>query len=420
VCTITTPGNGPSNAVRIRVVANNAIGSSTPVAIASNIWSDVVPPAPTGLNATVEDSALRVSWNAVTTPGDGSPVDSYVVTANGVAVDPGSCSGSTCTDDIAGLPNGQVATITVSARNGAYPGLTTWNSSSISGVPAGPPLQTGTPAASATDNSIDVDWTGDFGANGSPITGYVALKYLSTDPQPACPSSGFSGGTTAHFSGLSSDSTYLVIVYAQNARGCSTNSAAVQVETQPGVIDAATFGGPTEQSVAWDVTLTGASSGSSTFASGYTFYYQLSTGASGGPIALGQPLFDPSGAQYGQDGLTVQLRACHGAVCQATLSAPIALGLTPVNPQVANVTLLAPSDPLASAGTFSWTSTPVGPGYTSIQYNCGNGWVTADPSTQGGSCVLPLVDPSPSLIYRVTANGGTTYDATYDQNGSVQ
>ena len=48
---IATEGNGPSEAVLVTVVATNAIGDSDPVTLASPVWSDIIPAAPTGLGS---------------------------------------------------------------------------------------------------------------------------------------------------------------------------------------------------------------------------------------------------------------------------------------------------------------------------------------------------------------------------------
>ena len=95
-CTIPTPGNGPSNSVRISVVATNGIGDSDPFTMTDEIWSDVIPPAPTVLTSAPLDHGLRLSWNEVTTPAGGSPVAIYRVVVGSVIVDvfTGSCSGA--------------------------------------------------------------------------------------------------------------------------------------------------------------------------------------------------------------------------------------------------------------------------------------------------------------------------------------
>ena len=109
------------------------------------------------------------------------------------------------------------------------------------------------------------------------------------------------------------------------------------------------------------------------------------------------------------------LRACHNGACQSTPSA-FALGVTPVNPQITGLTYAQPG--LLDGGTFTWTGWPTG-SYDNIQFSCngGNSWTTADTSG-AGTCTVPLLAQI-QLIIRVTANGGATYDAHYDQDGNV-
>src|SRR5690606_33022656 len=75
VCEVRTPGNGPDDAVRIRVVATNAVGASAPVGLGGAIWSDIVPAAPASVSVQPRDGGLRISWPAVQDPAGGSPVD---------------------------------------------------------------------------------------------------------------------------------------------------------------------------------------------------------------------------------------------------------------------------------------------------------------------------------------------------------
>ncbi|MES2169412.1 MAG: Ig-like domain-containing protein [Actinomycetota bacterium] len=423
ICAITTPGNGSSNAVRVRVIETNALGNSTPVGFGggATAWSDVIPAAPTGASAAPLDGGLHVTWNVVPDPANGSAVSAYYVSAGGIDAPPvmaNSCS-STCSVDITGLSNGQSVGVSISAHNDAQSGIVPWNETDISGTPAGAPLQTGTPSVPVSGTTISASWGGDFSDNGRSIDGYVAFAYPATDPQPACPTSGFTADTSKVFGGLATDTTYDVIVYARNSQGCSA-STPVQAETPPAVIDAAAFGGPSEHSTLWDATLSGASSGGQTFTSDYTFYYMLDDGVKRGPIALGDFLVG-DGSQYGSTSEHVALLACHNTACQDSFSAPIPLSVTPVDPQVAGVQFAPASDLSLSQGTFSWLSWPSGPGYTSIQYSCNGGtsFSPADTTVAGGSCDVPVLAPL-ELIIRVTANGGTTYDATYDQNGTLQ
>jgi hypothetical protein len=418
VCAVRTPGNGPNNAVRISVVANNALGASTAVSLGGAVWSDVIPPAPASASAAPLDGGLRITWSAVTTPSGGSPVSSYVVIAGGITVNVGasSCS-ATCTVDVGGLSNGQNVAVSISAHNGALPSLAVWNSTATSGTPAGAPLALALPAAVGHDTSIDVSWAGAFSDNSGgsqPITRYQAVAFSGAQPSCAPADRNGSTSTSTTLTGLSNDVTYSVIVFAWNSQGC-TGSTPVRAQTAPGVISAATFTGPVEHGSLWDATLSGASVGGNALTSDYSFYYTIN-GAEFGPVSLGSLL---TGATYGASGQTVQLRACHNGVCQTTYSAAIALGLTPVNPQVNGVSFAASTDPLSlSSGTFSWLSWPAG-AYSNVQYNCGNGFTSTGASAAGGSCDAPALG-TPMLTIRVTANGGQVYDVKYDQNGSIQ
>src|SRR5690606_36721689 len=131
-CAVTTPGNGPDHAVRISVVAVNAIGESAAVQLPGTIWSDVIPPAPTGVTATPLDRGLRVVWRKPATTA-GSPIDSYVVTVAGqtatVTVPADDPVGTSYTRSITGasIVNGTAVTFSVSARNPAPNSLASWN-----------------------------------------------------------------------------------------------------------------------------------------------------------------------------------------------------------------------------------------------------------------------------------------------------
>ena len=69
------PGNGPTHAVRLSVVAVNAIGASTATSLVGTIWSDIIPPPPTNLSASPIDHGLRFTWTSrptATRPADRS------------------------------------------------------------------------------------------------------------------------------------------------------------------------------------------------------------------------------------------------------------------------------------------------------------------------------------------------------------
>ncbi|MET4704337.1 Ig-like domain-containing protein [Frigoribacterium sp. UYMn621] len=438
VCDITTPGNGPANGVRVAVRAINAIGASDATDLGATVWSDIIPPAPTGLAANPLDGGLRIIWNAVTTPSAGSAVNNYRLVVGGATtdVDPSACSGGSCSADVSGLTNGQNVSVSLSARNSALAALATWNSASTTGTPAGKPLSVSSPTATATDSSIALAWGGAFSNNGREITGYRAVAYTGASPTCAAPTP--SGSTTqsvgtstaATFSGLSRESSYSLVVLADNSIGC-TASPAVSAHTTPGVVTAISTSGPNKSGATYDYALTGASIGTP-LSSDYSFYYRLQgdsvPATEYGPVSFGA-LLTAEGQQYGH-AISVQVRACRnfpdaGAVCQQNWSASFAVG-TPVDPRIGPVTftpVVNPANPNDPSGTFTWPSW-TSARYEGIQYSCGNGvgdTLLPGDTSQGGQCVA-LVQPGqePVLTIVVIANGGSTYTIQYDRNGNVR
>ncbi len=141
-CAVSTPGNGPSNGVRISVIAINEIGESEPAAMPGTVWSDIIPPPPVGLSATPLDNGLRVTWQEPASPG--SPIDRYIVTVGDTTrtLSPSDCTAGFCARNVtsASIPNGTSVVYSVSARNSAPNTLATWNHADGTATPAGPPI----------------------------------------------------------------------------------------------------------------------------------------------------------------------------------------------------------------------------------------------------------------------------------------
>lgn len=439
-CAISTTGNGPTNSVKVTVVAINAIGESDPVTLADPVWSDIIPVAPTSLSAAPRDHGLRLTWNAVPRPAGGSAVDRYRVVVGGFETTLGltQCDDSTCTWDTPStlvLDNGVAVTYTVSPRNAAYTALSVWNTSEPrSATPAGPPIALTVPVASVVnDTTATLAWAGGFDANGRPITAYTAVAYTGTPPTCAADGtitrngaavSAVGSGTSATFSGLSPNRTYTMLVFADNGQGC-TASPTVIAQTPPAVVSALNVAGPVANGKQFDFTVTGGMMGSDPLTSDYTLYYRLSGGTVPGtifgPVALGSFLTAEGGQQYGKK-ISAEVRACRiyasGTLCQKQWSLPFELGV-PVDPSVGSLTFVTDGDLLNDSGTFEWLDWPTG-SYESVQYRCGgvtlDPWQTADTSIAGGSCHadVALLLAAPTLVVRVTANGGQIYDRTYN------
>ncbi|MCU1439925.1 MAG: fibronectin type protein [Rhodoglobus sp.] len=438
-CSIPTPGNGPANSVIVTVVATNAIGDSDPVTLADDVWSDIIPPAPTVLGSAPLDRGLRLTWNQVSTPSGGSPVDRYHIAVGAFSTDvsPGVCGGGVCTWDTSSagwlLDNGVAVNFTISPRNAAYTALSVWNTSEPrSDVPAGPPIAVGSPLATVlSDTLVQLEWAGVFTDNGRAIANYTAAAY--TGAAPTCsPDGSISSngaavasagtGTWTQFSGLSPNATYTLVVFAFNGQGC-TVSPAVVAHTPPAVITALSTSMPaTNGSGLFDVQVTGGSMGGDALTNDYSIVYRLSGGSvpatAYGPVPL-DSFLTAEGLQYGQAAF-VEVRACRTwdsqPICQSTWSTPFPIA-TPVNANASGIEFVNEGNPAHPAGTFDWLGWPAG-AYEGVAYACGASpggtFVPAD-TTQPGSCTVDAgMLGTPYLTIRVTANGGQFYDVSYN------
>ncbi|WP_411721867.1 Ig-like domain-containing protein [Mycetocola sp.] len=264
-CDVPTPGNGRDHAVRAEVSAVNGIGASDARGLPEPVWSDVIPPAPAGLAAAPLDGGLRLSWTPVT-PERGSSVKTYVVTVGGgvpVNVSASRCTVTLCSIEVGGLANGSEVPFSVSARNDAYPALSTWNSASAAGTPYGAPRAGGISVnGDAANASATVNWDA-FAGNGDAIAGYYVQLLSSAEvpsgaaactvsaPAPGSPST--PGGANAletrridagvnstTFTGLdAADTPYYFVVWGYNRAGCAaTEVRSATLRTTPPAVTA--------------------------------------------------------------------------------------------------------------------------------------------------------------------------------------
>ena len=435
LCSITTPGNGPSFAVRLAVTARNSIGSSDPTLNPGAIWSDIVPGAPTGLGSTPLDHGLDITW-AAPAPSGGSPITSYVISVDGTS--PVTVDASTFevkVTDAAGIANGSATGFSVSARNSAFSALATWNSASGTGFPAGPPLNVvGTPPAAGAvgddGTSAHLSWLGSFDDNGAAITDYRAAAFLSGDTPPACsPSVGQDAGTapSTTFTGLTPNQHYDFIVFAFNAMGCGMSDVvSLTLHPNPGTVTGITAAGPSANGAnLWDFRLNGVSIGSGSTATDQ-FEYKLSggsvDGSTYGPIPYGNFITTTNNSQYGNN-IQIQVRACNtysdSIVCSSDWSASFPLGVPVANNDLPGLSFSHEDfNPLGPAvdGTWVWSAGLAQDDYDTITYDCGSGVQTLDPSNPG-SCTAsetgPLSQDFPPLTISIGVNG-RHYVRTYD------
>ncbi|TFB99809.1 fibronectin type III domain-containing protein [Cryobacterium adonitolivorans] len=430
-CTLATPGNGQANAVRVSVAAQNGIGTATAGTLAASVWSDVIPAAPTGLTAVPEDGAMLLGWDVVQATGGGTDIRGYQVSVAGVAQPEVSatgalCDNARCTLRVDGLANGTGVGFAVSARNDAYPALSSWNSTAATGTPYGAPVAGGI-TATATDVSgaVTVTWDG-FADRGDAVAGYVVQRISGAGvptgaqacsvsaPAPGsltAPRAGgvvleqqsvAAGGRSAVFDGLLvDDGSYSFVVWGHNRAGCVPSTVAtVLVRPAPGAISQVQ-GAMEQQGDAWDYHLTGVSP-----SAGVDHYNIRAADGSGSGARF-------SGSAWPRDLLDLpfgsavafQLQACTvWGSCgpwSGTTTAP-----------EASVTFTATG--LAydgAAGRFSWTGAPQN-GSLAATFACtvAGSTSTPTPADSATTCTLPGPLPDSGTVLLTVTVDGHTFD----------
>jgi large repetitive protein len=454
LCVVTTPGNGPSNAVRISVIAINAIGESDATQNSGSVWSDVIPAPPTALNSSPVDQGLKITWNKPSDSGGGSAITRYVVSIDGgptrtITVPSGDAVGTSYSATITDprIDNGSAVNFSVSARNDSFNSLATWNSASGVGFPAGPPIRADSPTASASvDNgtTATLSWSGAFSSNGRSINTYYAAAF--TGAAPSCAVSGdlpadtadvsangatvkkVGTSTSTTFTGLVANTTYSFVVFAFNGMGCT---ASVVVDAtpreQPGRVTDVTIADPTQSGDAtWDAKLTSFDIASGSNDADQFLYRLTGSGIDGsiyGPVDLNTFLQTNNGSQYGHN-TNVRVKACRtypeGTLCSANWSDPFPIGIPVENAVPAGLSFVRTvvgDDAVADTGEYSWASAPDG-AYTSVSYSC-DGGVTEVVINNGEGGVCDVTEELGSartfapLTITINANG-TQYVRTYD------
>lgn len=422
VCTVPTSGNGPDNAVRVSVTARNALGLSTPVAYPDVVWSNIVPAAPTTLQAAPLDGGLHMTWSTPPATPGASAITSYLVTVGSTTTVVPAGTNST---DITGLANGTNYPVTVASRNNFYGGGALWNTVSTNGTPAGPPALTGSPLAASqngnSDTTVTVTWNGTFTANGRPISSQYVAAY--TGAQPTCAADGTirangatvqgpitDGSTSAIFQGLSANSAYTFIAFAFNGQGCTaSNTATVTPRVLPGApagFTASRNSGVTNHQVDFILRSVGAPGNVGADGTvGYEYMVKSPSETGWAPVAVGGTL-DAGAANNGRS-VTIALRTV------VTYPGGVVLRSSAVTTQTVGVpvsTLVGGIQYDAAAGQITWTSWPVGPGYDSVRFRCTGGVMQPAPVLGStGSCMAP---PGSTLTVFVTV-GTDTYSDDY-------
>ncbi|MCS5722587.1 Ig-like domain-containing protein [Herbiconiux sp. CPCC 203407] len=419
-CAVRTPGNGPGEAVTIGVTATNNIGVSEPTAYASPIWSDLLPTAPGALQLAPRDGALEVRWSPAAVGAGGSPVRQYDVSAGGSLVETvdaagAGCDGAGCSSVVRGLTNGSPATVTVTARNDAFPALAVWASSSATATPFGAPASSTVTAVTGGGlpaGTVTLSWA-EFPGNGDAVAGYFVQRLTPgttaapggaqactvTTPAPGrvvAPSTGGAvveqldlgqGARSAVFSGLTAvDTSYPFVVWGYNAAGC-TPSAVVSAMTvpSPGVVDTSRIDSSmVQQGAIVDLQLRSVPTTSPVTS---PRYWVQQVDAGGAPVGSAQSF------TLGGFPRAVTNGAFGEAYRYAVRVCDLASGIEVCTPYSAPLTAPAPSltfefgsAPVYDGTSWSWLSDPPN-GSLVPEYSCGS-TAAAPPTPESGSGVV--------------------------------
>lgn len=442
-CTVPTPGNGPDNRVRISVIAINAQGPSAPTQLADAVWSDLVPPAPALLGVSPLDHGLRIGWTKPAQNTTASDIRSYRVAvgsvARTVAVSPNDPAGTEYwlnVVDVGALQNGTSYTVVVSARNDSFDPLTSWNTASTTGTPAGAPIALAAPTviSSTSDSgagsaSVSIDWTGAFGSNGRAMqTHYLWIS--SNGSAPSCSVSGLEQGSPVHspppgvtafpgattttvVSGLTADTTYRVVVYAMNGQGCTASvEVAVTPRQRPSVVSSISTVGPVANGEGrWDFRLQGVTTAGGDPVDSVQ-YRLIGVGVDGSESsAAAMPLSLTAGTSHYGRTLQVEVRGCrqYEQLLCGPWSAPFPLGVAvriDVNPSI----VAAGDNPSDRSVSISWTPVELGE-YDAVDHVCTGGSAVEYPTAS--SCIITAApSDDPRLVVTVIENA-VTYTREY-------
>ena len=191
------------------LVATNMAGGSAPSTVVNATPMPPVPAVPGGLSAAAGDTAVTVSWSAV------SRADDYVVSRNGTVV--ATVSATSFTDT--GLANGTTYSYTVAAHNITG---TSGASTAVSARPLPPlPPAPSAPSLSAGDQRVTLSW-------GTVATATSYVVYRDGIAVAA-------GLTATSFTdtGLVDGTSYTYTVASTNIAGTSARSAAASATPMP-------------------------------------------------------------------------------------------------------------------------------------------------------------------------------------------
>lgn len=206
----------------VTVTATTAIGSSPVASTAVTATPGAVPSPPQSVVVTPQNGSLSVQWSPPSHT-YASPVVSYTATATpGGASCTAAAPATTCS--LPGLVDGATYGVTVTATNAFGASAP---STSLPGIPVGPPSIPQNVSAQIATSSLVVSWTPPTQTNGSAITSYLATAEPGGATCTSTVSPGIPEVDSCRITGLTNGVSYAVTVTATSKAGTSNSSASI-------------------------------------------------------------------------------------------------------------------------------------------------------------------------------------------------
>ena len=222
----TDTGLAPGTAYTYTVTATDPAGNTSQPSASFTQPTPTCPPppAPTGLAATAQSgTTVSLSWNAVTAPGAGCSVASYLVERGGVAI--AAPGGTTYTDSLAAA-NTRYSYQVLATATGGVPGsaaAVTVTTPKVADTTRPYPA-TGLTATATSSSSVVLTWSPGSDPQ-SGVKRYVILRNRTRVATVPATSTAFSD------TGLSASTSYSYKVVTINGAGLTAASTAVKVTT---------------------------------------------------------------------------------------------------------------------------------------------------------------------------------------------